>query len=211
MPLVESVDYPNKRIFLSADTIGVAVLPIDIYTEMRERRRLNADNDRKFFPMVTAFGNEPAGPTNTPRFTDLAADVRLVPFNSQHTLNIRGLLISREDGLAGTQLFDRSTLTEKVNIDYQPPQVEIITVSSGSGLSTEQDTKLTNIEALLSDVEGGLDVDAILRIILAATAGKGGSTGSNEFRYRDLADTKDRIVADTDGQGTRTNITLDPS
>ena len=58
MPLVAAVDYPNKLIFLGADSVGVEVLPIDIYKEMRERRRLDQDDDRSFFPMVTAFGNE---------------------------------------------------------------------------------------------------------------------------------------------------------
>lgn len=132
MPLVVSVDYTNKLIFLGADSVGVDVLPIDIYTEMRERRRLNADDDRKFFPMITAFGNEATGPsTFTPRYANLASGVRIVPFDTPHSLLIRGNLISTDEGINGRDLFDRSSLTSEVDIDYQPPQVEIITVNTG--------------------------------------------------------------------------------
>lgn len=132
MPLVVAVDYTNKLIFLGADSVGVDVQPIDIYKEMRARRRLNADNDRKFFPMITAFGNESTGPsTSTPRYANLASGVRIVPFDTPHSLLIRGNLISTSEGINGRDLFDRSSLTSEVDIDYQPPQVEIITVSAG--------------------------------------------------------------------------------
>lgn len=211
MPLIAAVDYPQRRIFLGPDSVGVEVLPIDIYTEMRSRRRINADNDRKFLPMVTAFGNERIGPTtSTPRFTDIQDGVRIVPFDTAHSLLIRGQLISRSEGLAGRDLFDRSSLTSEVDIDYQPPQVEVVQVSSGSGLDAEQDARLTNIDALLSTIEGDLDHREVMRILLSAMAGKGGGNGT-AIAYRDLADTKDRIVAVTDGEGTRNSVTLDAS
>lgn len=151
MPLVASVDYPNKRIYLGADSVGVDVLPINIYKEMRARRRLNADQDRQFYPMITASGNEPAGPTNTPRFTNLAAGVRIVPFDTSHSLLIRGNLISTADGLAGRDLFDRAGLSVgvEVDVDYQPPQVEIITVSGGSTLTAQESQMLSDIWKIL--------------------------------------------------------------
>lgn len=149
MPLVTAVDYPNKLIFLGPDSVGVTVLPIDIYTEMRERRRLNADNDRSFFPMVTAFGNESiGGGSSTPRYTNLAAGVRIVPFDTDHSLLIRGNLISTDEGLAGRDLFDRSSLTSEVDIDYQPPQVEIITVATGGALTATQDARLEELHRM---------------------------------------------------------------
>ena len=83
-------------------------------------------------------------------------------------------------------------------------------VSVGSGLSNAQDTTLTNIESILSDIEGGYDADGLLRIILSAVAGKGGDDGNGTYRYRDIADTKDRIVAPVSGSE-RTSVTLDGS
>jgi len=150
MALIASVNYSTKRIFLGADSVGVDVLPIDIYKEMRARRRVDVA-DRSFFQMVTASGNEPAGPSNTPRFTNLAAGVRIVPFDTDHELLIKGNLISTEDGLAGRDLFDRTSLSVgvEVDIDYQPPQVEIIEVNTGSGLTALQNTMLTEIWKVL--------------------------------------------------------------
>ena len=139
MPLVASTDYPNKRIYLHADSVGQDVQPIDIYKELRAERRLD-ETKRRFDPMLTAFGNDPAGPSNTPRFANLATGCRIVPYDSSHILSIVGALISTADGLAGPDLFDRAPLGVgvEVDIDYQPPQVEIIYVNTGSAV-TEQD------------------------------------------------------------------------
>lgn len=139
MPLVLSTDYPNKRIYLGPDSVGVDVQPIDIYKELRTERRLD-ETKRKFDVMMTAFGNDPAGPSNTPRFANLQNGCRIVPHNASHTLSIVGALINTAEGLAGTDLFDRAPLGVgvEVDIDYQPPQVEIIYVNTGSAV-TEQD------------------------------------------------------------------------
>lgn len=138
MPLVASTDYPNKRIYLGIDSVGVDVNPIDIYKECRAERRLDTAK-RQFRQMITAFGNEPAGPSNTPRFTNLQNGVRIVPYNGSHTLSIVGALINTSEGLAGPDLFDRSALGVgvEVDIDYQPPQVEIITINTGGGATVE--------------------------------------------------------------------------
>ena len=58
---------------------------------------------------------------------------------------IRGNLISTAEGLAGRDLFDRSTLTSEVDIDYQPPQVEIITVATGGALTALQEAQLAEL------------------------------------------------------------------
>jgi len=139
MPLVASTDYPNKRIYLHADSVGVDVQPIDVYKELRAERRTN-EAKRQFDVLMTAFGNDPAGPSNTPRFGNLADGVRIVPYDASHVLSITGALINTAEGLAGTDLFDRAPLSPgiEVDIDYQPPQVEIIYVNTGSGV-TEQD------------------------------------------------------------------------
>ena len=142
MALVASVDYPSLRIFLGPDSVGVPVNVIDIYTEMRARRRLNADNDRKFRPMITAEGNEPAGPSNTPRRAVLRAGVRIVPFDTPSLLLITPVpIVSIDEGLAGRDLFDRSGLASIVDIDYQPLQVEIIERGT-SGLTAQESADL---------------------------------------------------------------------
>lgn len=82
-------------------------------------------------------------------------------------------------------------------------------VSTGSGLDAGQDTKLSRIHALLDEIENGMDHQDVMRIMLAAMAGKVSGADTNTISFRDNADTKDRIVATTDGNGNRTAVTLD--
>jgi len=164
MALIASENYVTKRIYLGIDSVGVDVQPIDIYTEHRARRRLNASGQRKFRPMVRSFGNQQIGPTKfTPRFVNLAAGVRIVPYDTTHNLLIRGALISTADSLEGRDLFDRSSLVASVDIDYQPPQVEIITVSTGSGLDAGQAAQLTAAAAASARAEALLEADEKIR------------------------------------------------
>jgi len=58
-------------------------------------------------------------------------------------------------------------------------------------------------------LEGDYAAQELMRIITSAVAGKGGAVNATTFRYRDIADTKDRIDATVDGTGNRTNVTLD--
>lgn len=83
-------------------------------------------------------------------------------------------------------------------------------VSTGSGLDTGQDAKLTNIDSLLSNIEGGMNHDQVMRLLLAAMANKLSGAGTTEVSIRDLGDTKDRIVATVDAVGNRSSVTVDP-
>ena len=57
--------------------------------------------------------------------------------------------------------------------------------------------------------EGALNLQGMLRVILAACAGKSNSHESGAPKYRDTADLKNRISATTDANGNRTSIVLD--
>lgn len=84
-------------------------------------------------------------------------------------------------------------------------------VSTGSGLDTGQDAKLTRIYNLLDVIEGTLDHQEVMRILLAAAANKLDGAATTNVKIRDLADTKDRIDATVDANGNRTSVTLDAS
>lgn len=60
-------------------------------------------------------------------------------------------------------------------------------------------------------VEGGYTAEQVLRLIAAALLGKASGANGQTITFRDLADSVDRIVADTDAYGNRTAVTLDPS
>lgn len=146
MALIDYIDGPARRIYLAADSASQDVHPIDIYKEMRALRRTD-ESLRPFDLYLSAFGNVPKGPGKaTERYVRQNAGTRFVPYDSNHTLKIIGTVIT-DDGQEGVACFDRSLLTPGVlvDIDYQPPQVEVLTVSTGSGLDATQDAQLMSL------------------------------------------------------------------
>lgn len=146
MTLIASIDGPTRRVYLHADTVGADIHPIDIYKEMRALRR-NSESLRNFDLFMEAAGNVAKGGGKfTERFVTLLLGTRIVPFDTSHEITITGTLIT-DDGQEGIAAFDRASLspTTVVDINYVPPQVEVIEVSSGSGLSVVQDTWLGQI------------------------------------------------------------------
>ena len=149
MPIIDSIDGENRRIFLSADTVGTSINPIDIYKEMRTLRRTDEDL-RKFRLYMSASGNVPKGSGKfTERLVTLLQGTRIVPFNTDHELTITGTIIT-DDGQEGIAAFDRSTLdlNTSVDINYVPPQVEIIEVVVGGGGVVDLSEVLTAITNL---------------------------------------------------------------
>lgn len=68
------------------------------------------------------------------------------------------------------------------------------------------------IDAILDDpVEGALTMRQLLRIVLAAAAGKGDGFPLGPVHYRDQADAKNRITATVDADGNRSAVTVDGS
>ncbi len=85
----------------------------------------------------------------------------------------------------------------------------LVVITSGSGLSTDQDTKLTEIHGELRSIEGGKHHSWLMRIFLAALGNKLAGAATTSVTMRDLADTKDRITATVDTDGNRSSVTLD--
>lgn len=144
MALIDHIDPINRRIYLSANTINATVHPIDIYKEMRGLRATD-ETLRPFDVFIKSYGNVSKGSGKyTERYIVLQEGTLIVPYDISHTLTIVGTVIT-DDGKEGVYCFDRSSLSTgvAVNINYVPPQVEVIVVSSGSGLSqAEHDTLL---------------------------------------------------------------------
>lgn len=69
----------------------------------------------------------------------------------------------------------------------------------------------TPAEILAATVEGSLTLKAVLRIFLAALAGKVTGGGTTTVHFRDNADAKDRITATVAAGGNRSAVTLDGS
>ena len=159
---------------------------------------------------MEAEGNEPTGPdTSTQRFVRLLDGTRVVPFDTTQVLNVVGTIIT-DDGQSGVSCFDRSPLSQStvIDINYTPPQVEVIRIVSGSGV-TEQDK--TDIKDLIfnENVETGENLKQALRLLRAESAGVLIVNG-NTISIRNPENTKDRITATVDNIGNRSNIITDP-
>lgn len=71
-------------------------------------------------------------------------------------------------------------------------------------------TKLS-VDLAARTVEGSLDELEVLKVLLAALAGKSAGGGTGSITFRDQADAKNRIAATVDGSRNRTAVTLDVS
>jgi hypothetical protein len=154
MPLIDYIDGPNRDVYLSADTVGATIFPMDIYKEMRTLRA-GDESLRRFYLFMSAFGNvSKGGGKATERFVQLNRGARLVPYDISHELTVSGTIIT-DDGQEGVACFDRTPLTSTtvVDINYIPPQVEIIKISGGSGLDATQDSILTSMNNKIAQLD----------------------------------------------------------
>lgn len=133
MPLVASVDYAARRIYLSADTMDADLDTLGVYREVRALRR-TTEAHRKYKPMVQAGGNieKIAGSTYTPAYVRLLYGCRIVPYNVSNRIRLTRDTFT-DDGLAGRDCFDRASLspTVEVDIDVDIQEVEIRVINVG--------------------------------------------------------------------------------
>ena len=66
-------------------------------------------------------------------------------------------------------------------------------------------------ELLGTTADGTMTIGQAFKIMLAALAGKVSGAGTSTITFRDVDDTKDRIVAAVDSNGNRTSVTKDVS
>lgn len=68
------------------------------------------------------------------------------------------------------------------------------------------------VDEILDEViEGSTTLRQAIAVILAAVAGQSSGGGTTSIKFRDVADSKDRISATVDSDGNRTAITIDGS
>jgi len=133
MPLVASVDYPNKRIYLSVDTVGITLDTMDLYHEVRALRRVT-EAHRNFRPMIVAGGNveKITGQTYTQPYVQLLYGCRIVPYDAAQKLKVIRDTFT-DDGAAGRDCFSRVGLVSLIDIDVDVQAVEVRIVNSSGG------------------------------------------------------------------------------
>jgi hypothetical protein len=86
----------------------------------------------------------------------------------------------------------------------------LITVTSGSGVTPQDKTDIIN-GVWNNLTEGSLKAEDILRILLSFAAGEATGGGTTAIKFRDQADTKDRITMTVDENGNRSVTNVDGS
>ena len=137
MALVASVDYPSKRIYLSASSINSDLDTMEVYREVRAFRVSTAEH-QKFKPIIEAGGNLEKLPGKyTPAYVILAPGCYIVPYDATQRLKvIRDTFAT--DGRAGRDCFDRDSIIHNVDIDVDFPEIEIREVTVGGSTITPQ-------------------------------------------------------------------------
>lgn len=203
MTIIASIDgtLSPRLVYLHLDTVGTTLHPIDIYKAMRTLRGSD-ESLRKFDLFMQADGNvSKGGGKFTERYVTLL-NTRIVPYDTSHVLTINGTLIT-DDGQEGIFAFDKAPLspTTSVDIAYIPPQVEVIEVISGSGLSVAQDAKLTQISVEVKYIERFVHVNTELVV---------NGIGTQKEPFNNLPDALDYAEANgIFGVHTASDLTLD--
>ena len=171
MPLVASVDYAAKRIYLSVETADAVLDTLEIYQEVRALRRLNEPH-RRYKPMIDAGGNIPKipGVVYTQPYVRLLNGCRIVPHDSSHKITLIRDTFT-DDGLAGRDCFDRTPLNPGTDVDIDvlvdKVEVRVVDGAGGGGLTPEQaeqieatfynarDTRNVLYERLITDFVDG--------------------------------------------------------
>lgn len=131
----------------------------------------------------------------------------------------RGGVKFYEDGVAGTILaFVAINPEEAENSDVKSSTLSTFDNTSDQVIVTTNNDKTgyslsaAGIDAILDEVyEGTRTVREWFRLGAAVLFGKSTGGGTANIKFRDEADTKDRIDATVDGSGNRTGMTLDDS
>lgn len=196
MPIVSSVDYTSKRIYLSAATINTSLDVLDVYREVRAMRASNPAH-QLYPPMVMAGGNlQKMTGVYTPAYVILAEGVAIVPFDAPHRLRIIRDTFTL-DGRAGRDCFDRTGVATNVDIDVDFPEIEIREVTVGGGgvanaptaaevASAVRDALATELARLDAAVSSRVSVGALVacdvKKVNGVTIIGSGREGSDEWR-----------------------------
>jgi len=132
MSTVASVNYVNKRIYLSIQTVGVPLDTMAVYRDVRALRRVT-EAHRAFKPMIVAGGNiQKTVSAFTQPYVQLLFGCRIVPYDAPQSLVVIRDTFT-DDGQSGVGCFDRSATASEIDIDYQVSPVEVREVATGGG------------------------------------------------------------------------------
>lgn len=105
------------------------------------------------------------------------------------------LIVQMQSDLAGTGTISEATMVGLANMS--------------ANIVVDEATGITVADIWNKELEGGYTMEEAMKIILSALAGKVSGAGTTTITFRNVPDTKDRIVATVDSNGNRSSVTLD--
>ncbi len=231
MTQLASIDYANNRIYLHFDTVNAVTgfNPALLYQEIKAARATTAAH-KLFYRRMYMIGNIPKGGSKfTAKSGVLRSGVRIVPWDSSHDLYIKGEILNIDDALSFRGCFDLSGLTSGVEVNFiqDYSDVEIREVSTGSGLSGAESTKLDEIHSQASlltfedsrvaaaigaeVVEGATTAAEMMRVNFSILAGKVSGAGTGTEVFYAIDGVTPRLTSTIDSGGNRTSTVFDGS
>jgi hypothetical protein len=111
---------------------------------------------------------------------------------------------------------DGGNLADGLNRIYNTGSPQVVlrssaaaTLITGDGGGTAPTAQQNAAAVWASVLEGTLTAEQMQRLLLAVLAGKVSGAGTSTERFRDLADTKDRVVVTADESGNRSTVVVD--
>jgi hypothetical protein len=185
----------NKRVILDS----VSVSATEVYS--RSADWLAIGDNAKYGAVFRQVGGDDLGSgLSIPPYFFLQGDWRVRPMESDHDLDFTGNLFVE----GGGNPFVRTVGTFQVNVrSTVPMQAQGISTSGAPAPTASQ-----NAAAVWSQVVDGLSADDVLKVMLAALAGKTTGIGTTTESYLSQDGSTARITATFDSNNNRSSVDL---
>jgi len=223
-------DGPNKIIVPDVGTTSISVR--DLYSRWKDW--IATSDNSKYVEAFTVTGGEPvdvaAGVYVTSYFF-LQTGWKIRPAEEDHTLSVTSGVLLTDDS---SDPFVSTTGAFNVRVRYVAPVYTETVLTGGGGGGTDQatvqaaltaqgyttarapnldrlDIPLSTIAAAVwaSVVDGTLTAAQSVRLMNAVLGGKVSGAGTATETFRDVDDSKNRVVTTVDAQGNRTAVARD--
>jgi hypothetical protein len=192
-------DGPNKLIIVDNAITSIDV-EVDLYSDWKEWM-LVSDNSKYLQAFRAVGGDDLVGGQTVSGYFFLMNGWRVRPYEGDHMLVVDGNLFV--DG--GGNPFVPTVGNYNVLVNLQT-SVNAVTSLVSSGSDGNGGMELTDV------VEGSLTVEEMFRLLIAVNLNKSSGGGTSSIKFRDLADSKDRVVATVDpNTGDRQGVSVDGS
>lgn len=189
-------DATNKRIVLDSATTTA--------TELYSRScdwLLESDNAKYGAVFRQVGGDDLGGGLSIPPYFFLQGGWRVRPMEASHTLIITGNLFVEGGGVPVVPTLGNYNVSVQYTVPVQAQGIS----TSGSSIDYNAISS-----AVWTRMIEGFTAEQVTALMASVLLGKVTGAGTGTERFRDLADTTDRVVATVDNSGNRTSITLTP-